>query len=175
MCYYIWNVTKTRCQKVLTFYWDSLYTFLIQWLGKSGSHDQTWKILWWHAKKCYLLYNLQVLMSVCVFFLRFGKRLVNNLSINHIHNMIPSQEKKPKGRRKEEEKEKLHWVTRAKLVIETLKTFMNSTEEFITTLHVPNTYVKNAGNVHCICDLEHDMKMVGKWFWVKFVQICRQR
>ncbi len=25
MCYYIWNDTKTRCQKVLTFYWDCLY------------------------------------------------------------------------------------------------------------------------------------------------------
>ncbi len=25
MCYYFWNVTKTHCQKVLTFYWDSLY------------------------------------------------------------------------------------------------------------------------------------------------------
>ncbi len=25
MCYYNWNVTKNCCQKVLTFYWDSLY------------------------------------------------------------------------------------------------------------------------------------------------------
>ncbi len=25
MCYYGWNVTKTRCQKVFIFYWDSLY------------------------------------------------------------------------------------------------------------------------------------------------------
>ena len=26
MCYYSWNVTEPRCQMVLTFYWDSLYT-----------------------------------------------------------------------------------------------------------------------------------------------------
>ena len=28
MCHYIWNVTKTHCQNVLTFYWDSLYVHL---------------------------------------------------------------------------------------------------------------------------------------------------
>ncbi len=32
MCYYIWNGTKTCCQKVLTFYFDSLYTTIEMWL-----------------------------------------------------------------------------------------------------------------------------------------------
>ncbi len=30
LCNFLWNVTKTCCQKVLTFYWDSLYTKVLE-------------------------------------------------------------------------------------------------------------------------------------------------
>ncbi len=43
MCNYIWNVTKTHCQKVLTFYWDSLYISRASNLVKCWQH--TWNIV----------------------------------------------------------------------------------------------------------------------------------
>ena len=74
-----------------------------------------------------------------------------------------------------EKKGSMHWITRAKLVIDTLKTFMNSTEEFITTLHVPRSYMKTISNdrpanggdqrarseQRVIVELDHQTKMVN--------------
>ncbi|XP_072027238.1 F-box DNA helicase 1-like [Amphiura filiformis] len=36
----------------------------------------------------------------------------------------------------------LHWISRSKVVIETLNSFMSSSDDFITTVHVPSSYKK---------------------------------
>ena len=97
----------------------------------------------------------------------------------NIHKILPPT---PEA----EKKGSLHWITRAKLVIDTLKTFMNSTDEFITTLHVPRNYMKtisndrpaNGGDQHLrseqrvIVELDHRTKMVGIATCV-IVYVCR--
>ncbi|KAJ8046641.1 F-box DNA helicase 1 [Holothuria leucospilota] len=63
---------------------------------------------------------------------KYGRKLTFDLKPDMINDLIP---KRPKG-----EKSPLQWALYARLVGETIKSFMASADEFITTKHVPVQY-----------------------------------
>ena len=112
---------------------------------------------------------IYLLSLIC---LRLSKRLINwNLKPKDINDIL---KEKPPSKPDKGKKGGLHHLTKAKLIIDTLKSFTNSTEEFITTLHVPNSYKKTISldqradggdqpsrSEQCVfVDLEHNEKMV---------------